>query len=56
MKERKDGAQNINTTFENRMLRRISGPKWSQKISWRKLHNKKLYNSYPPLNIIRIMK
>jgi hypothetical protein len=36
--------------FENRVLRRIFGPKW------RKLHNEELHNLYPSPSIIRIIK
>jgi hypothetical protein len=43
--------------FENRVLRRIFGPK-RYKISGgrRKLYNVELYNLYSSLNIIRIIK
>jgi hypothetical protein len=38
--------------FENRMLRRIFGPKRDEVIlGWRKLHNEKLHNLYSSLNI-----
>jgi hypothetical protein len=41
--------------FENRVLRRISGPKREEVArGWRKLHNEELHNS--SLNIIRIIK
>jgi hypothetical protein len=41
--------------FENRLLRRIFGPK-REEISggWRKLHNEKFHNLYPSLNIMVI--
>jgi hypothetical protein len=39
--------------FENRVLRRIFGPKRGE---WRKLHNEKLHNLDSSLNIIRIIK
>jgi hypothetical protein len=43
--------------FENRMLRRIFGPKKNElKGGWRKLHNEELYNLYSPPNIIRMIK
>jgi hypothetical protein len=32
--------------FENRVLRRIFGPKREEDGSWRKLHNDELYNLY----------
>ena len=43
--------------FENRVLRRMFGPKrdgvtWE----WRKLHNDKLNELYSSLNIIRVIK
>jgi hypothetical protein len=43
--------------FENRMLRRIFGPK-SDKVTgeWRKLHNKELHDLYSSPSIIRIIK
>jgi len=39
--------------FENRMLRRIFGPK-TDKVTgeWRKLHNEKLNDLYSALNIV----
>jgi hypothetical protein len=43
--------------FENRVLRRIFGPKRDEVIgSWRKLHNEKLHNLYCSPRIIRIIK
>jgi hypothetical protein len=43
--------------FENRVLRRIFGPKRDKVTGgWRKLHNEELHNSYSSPNIIRIMK
>jgi hypothetical protein len=43
--------------FENRVLRRIFGPK-KEKASggWRRLHNKKLCNFYTSPYIIRVIK
>jgi hypothetical protein len=38
--------------FENRVLRRIFGPK----RDWRKLHNEELHNLYSSPNIIRMIK
>jgi hypothetical protein len=33
--------------FENRMLRRIFGPKWDEVTGgWRKLHNEELHSLY----------
>jgi hypothetical protein len=41
--------------FENRMLRRIFGPKRDELTGdWRKLHNEELHNLYSLPNIIRM--
>jgi hypothetical protein len=43
--------------FENRVLRRISGPKRDGVTGgWKKLHNKELHNLYSSPHIIRIIK
>ena len=43
--------------FENRVLRRIFGPKRNEKIEeWRKLHNEELNVLYSAPNIVRVMK
>jgi hypothetical protein len=43
--------------FENRVLRRIFGPKRDEVTEgWRKLHNEKLHNLYSSPSIIRIIK
>jgi hypothetical protein len=43
--------------FENRVLRRIFGPKGDEvTVEWRKLHNKELHDLYSSPSIIRIMK
>jgi hypothetical protein len=43
--------------FENRVLRRIFGPKRNQVTGiWRKLHNEELHNLYQSPNIIRMIK
>jgi hypothetical protein len=43
--------------FENRMLRRIFGPRRGEVTGeWRKLHNEELHDLYCPPSIIRIMK
>jgi hypothetical protein len=43
--------------FENRVLRRISGPKRDEVTGdWRKLHNEELQKLYSSPNIIRMMK
>jgi hypothetical protein len=43
--------------FENRVLRRIFGPKRDEVTGeWRKLHNEELHNCYPSPDIIRQVK
>jgi hypothetical protein len=43
--------------FENRVLRRIFGPKGDEMTGgWRKLHNEELHNLYPSPSIIRMIK
>jgi hypothetical protein len=45
------------TVFENRVLRRIFGPKRDEVTGeWRKLHNEELNNLYPSTNIIPVIK
>jgi hypothetical protein len=46
----------ILTVFENRVLRRIFGPKREEDGSWRKLHNDELHNLYSSPNIVRVIK
>ena len=43
--------------FENRVLRRIFGPKRDEVTGkWRKLHNEELHDLYPSPNIVRVTK
>jgi hypothetical protein len=43
--------------FENRVLRRIFGPKRDEVTGgWRKLHNEELHNLYSSANIIKMIK
>jgi hypothetical protein len=43
--------------FENRVLRRIFGPKRDEAFGgWRKLHNEELRDLYSSPNIVRMMK
>jgi hypothetical protein len=42
--------------FENRVLRRIFGPKREEDGSWGKLHNNELHNLYSSRNIVRVIK
>jgi hypothetical protein len=43
------------SSFENRGLRRIFGPKREEDGSWRKLHNDELHSLYSSLNIVRVI-
>ena len=43
--------------FENRVLRRVFGPKRGMVIGeWRKLHNEELNDMYSPPSIVRVIK
>jgi hypothetical protein len=42
--------------FENRVLRKIFGPKREENGSWRKLHNDELHSPYSSPNIVRVIK
>jgi hypothetical protein len=43
--------------FENRVLRRLFGPKSDEVIiGWRKLHNKELHNLYGSPSIMKMVK
>jgi hypothetical protein len=42
--------------FENRVLRRIFGPKKEEDGSWGKLHNHELHSLYSSPNIVRVIK
>jgi uncharacterized membrane protein len=43
--------------FENRLFRRIFGPKRDEVTGdWKKLHNEELHNFYSSLSIITIIK
>jgi hypothetical protein len=45
------------SVFENRVLRRIFGPKRDEVTGeWRRLHNKELYALYSSPNISRVIK
>jgi hypothetical protein len=50
------GEEHRLRVFENRALRRISGPKREEDGSWRKLHNDELYSLYSSPNIVRVIK
>jgi hypothetical protein len=42
--------------FENRVFRRIFGPKRGEDISWRKMHNDEIHSLYSLPNIVRVIK
>ena len=43
--------------FENRVLRRIFGPRKDEVMGeWRRLHNEELNNLYSSPNIVRVIK
>jgi hypothetical protein len=42
--------------FENKVLRKIFGPKMEEDGSWRKLHNDELHSLYSLPNIVRVIK
>jgi hypothetical protein len=50
------GEENRLRIFENKVFRRIFGPKREEDGSWRKLHNDELHNLYYSPNIVRVIK
>jgi hypothetical protein len=50
------GKEHRLRVFENRVLRRIFGPKREDDGSWRKLHNDELHSLYSSPNIVRVIK
>ena len=42
--------------FENRILRRIFGPKRDENGEWRRLHNEELHGLYRSNSIVRVIK
>jgi hypothetical protein len=50
------GEEHSLRVFENRVLRRIFGPKSEENGSWRKLHNDELHSLYSSPNIGRVIK
>ena len=42
--------------FENRILRRIFGPKRDENGEWRRLDNEELHSLYGSSNIVRVIK
>jgi hypothetical protein len=48
--------EHIQRVFQNRVLRRIFGPKREEVAGgWRRLHNEELHNLYSSPNVIRTM-
>jgi hypothetical protein len=50
------GEEHRLRVFENRVLRKIFGPKRKEDVSWRKLHNDELHDLYSSPNIVRVIK
>jgi hypothetical protein len=50
------GEEHRLRVFENRLLRKIFGPKMEESGSWRKLHNDELHDLYSSPNIVRVIK
>jgi hypothetical protein len=50
------GEKHRLSVFENRVLRKIFGPKREEDGSWRKLHNDELHDLYSSPNIVRVIK
>jgi hypothetical protein len=50
------GEEHRLRVFENRVLRRIFGPKREEGGSFKKLHNDELHNLYFSPNIVRVIK
>jgi hypothetical protein len=50
------GEEHRLRVFENRVLRKIFGPKREEDGSWRKLYNDELHDLYPSPNIVRVIK
>jgi hypothetical protein len=42
--------------FENRVLRKIFGPKREEDRSWRKLHKDELHSLFSSPNVVRLIK
>jgi hypothetical protein len=50
------GKEHRLRVFENRVLRKIFGPKREEDGSWRKLHNDEFHSQYSSQNIVRVIK
>jgi hypothetical protein len=56
-KERRRRRRRRRRMFQNRVLRRMFGPKREEVAGgWRRLHNEELHNLYTSTNIIRVIK
>jgi hypothetical protein len=57
MKRKDNFSEHRLRVFENRVLRRIFGPKRDEVTGkWRKLHNEELNDLYSSSNIVRVIK
>jgi hypothetical protein len=50
------GEEHRLRVFENRVLRKIFGPKREEDGSWRQFHNDELHDLYSSPNIVRVIK
>jgi hypothetical protein len=50
------GEEHRLRAFENRVLRKIFGPKREEDGSWKKLHNDEFHSLYSSPNIVRVIK
>jgi hypothetical protein len=50
------GEEHRLRVFENRVLRKVLGPKTEEDGSWRKFHNDEIHSSYSAPNIVRVIK
>jgi hypothetical protein len=50
------GEEHRLRVFENRVLKKIFGPKREEEVSWRILYNDELHSLYSSLNIFRVIK